>query len=161
MIERLLGGQEQMMAEMRADDEKMMAKLDVHHERTMGCQETMEARLECREPTSEEHREVLKGRAAMETGIAPSKRHRGRNLAAGRRGEPKELTRGDCGSRRKLAAACRKVSRRARGTSSGTSGPGPRLSEQPGEWGRSRRIYGRTMKQEAEQRIKAASGRCT
>jgi hypothetical protein len=42
------------------------------------------------------------------------KRHRGRKLAAGRRGEPKELTRRDCGSRRKLAAACRKVSRRAR-----------------------------------------------
>jgi hypothetical protein len=41
------------------------------------------------------------------------KRHRGQHLAAGRRGELKELTRGDCGSQRKLAAACRKVSRRA------------------------------------------------
>jgi hypothetical protein len=41
------------------------------------------------------------------------KRLRDRLLAAGRRGEPKELTRGDCGSRRKLAAACRNVSRRA------------------------------------------------
>jgi hypothetical protein len=41
------------------------------------------------------------------------KRHRGRHLAAGRCGEPKKLTRGYCGSRRKLAAACRKVSRRA------------------------------------------------
>jgi hypothetical protein len=42
------------------------------------------------------------------------KRHGGRHVAAGRRGEPKELTRGDCGSRRKLTAACRMVSRRAR-----------------------------------------------
>jgi hypothetical protein len=42
------------------------------------------------------------------------KRHRDRNLAAGRHGKPKELTRGDCGSLRKLAAACRKVSHRAR-----------------------------------------------
>jgi hypothetical protein len=40
-------------------------------------------------------------------------RHRGRKQAAGRRGEPKKLTRGDCGSRKKLAAACRKVSRHA------------------------------------------------
>jgi hypothetical protein len=41
------------------------------------------------------------------------KRYRGRRLAAGRRREPKELIRGDCGSRRKLAAAYRKVSYRA------------------------------------------------
>jgi hypothetical protein len=41
------------------------------------------------------------------------KRHRDRHLAAGRRGEPKEVTRGECGSRRKLAAACFKLSRRA------------------------------------------------
>jgi hypothetical protein len=41
-------------------------------------------------------------------------RHRGQKLAAGRRGEPNELTQGDCGSRRKLVAACRKVSRHAR-----------------------------------------------
>jgi hypothetical protein len=55
-------------------------------------------------------------------------RHRNQHLAAGRRGEPEELTRGDCESRRKLAAACRKVSRRkqwhgAREKSSGLSGP--------------------------------------
>jgi hypothetical protein len=40
-------------------------------------------------------------------------RHRSPHLVAGRRGEPKELTRGDCGSLRKLVAACRKVSHRA------------------------------------------------
>jgi hypothetical protein len=37
------------------------------------------------------------------------KRHRGKKPAAGRHGEPKELTRGDFGSRKKLAAACRKA----------------------------------------------------
>jgi hypothetical protein len=37
----------------------------------------------------------------------------GRHLAAGRHREPKELTRGFCGSWRKLAAACRKVPHRA------------------------------------------------
>jgi hypothetical protein len=36
--------------------------------------------------------------------------HRGRKPAAGRHGEPKELTRSDYGSGKKLAAACRKVS---------------------------------------------------
>jgi hypothetical protein len=41
------------------------------------------------------------------------KRNGGRHLATGRRGEPKELSRGECGCRRWLAAACRKVSRRA------------------------------------------------
>jgi hypothetical protein len=38
------------------------------------------------------------------------KRHRGKKKAAERCEEPKELTLGICGSRRKLAAACRKVS---------------------------------------------------
>jgi hypothetical protein len=41
------------------------------------------------------------------------KRHRDRKPAAGRRGEPNELTRGDCGSEKKLAAACKKITRRA------------------------------------------------
>jgi hypothetical protein len=59
--------------------------------------------------SEEEHREVAKDRA-VEAGKAPSKRHRNRHLAAGRRGNPKELVRGDCGSRRKLTVACRKVS---------------------------------------------------
>jgi hypothetical protein len=50
----------------------------------------------------------------MESDKVPSKQHRDWHLAAGRRGEPKELTQGDCGSRRKLAATCRKVYRHAR-----------------------------------------------
>jgi hypothetical protein len=41
------------------------------------------------------------------------KRPRGRCIAAGRRVKPTKLTRGDGESRRKLVAACRKVSRRA------------------------------------------------
>jgi hypothetical protein len=78
----------------------------------------MEARLECKEPSSvniefeAEHWEVSKEHAAAETGKVPW--HRDRHLAAGCRGKPKELTRGYCGSRRKLAAACRKVSHHAR-----------------------------------------------
>jgi hypothetical protein len=41
------------------------------------------------------------------------RRHRGKKQAAERCEEPEELTRGICGSQRKLAATCRKVSRRA------------------------------------------------
>ena len=59
------------------------------------------------------HREIHKEDAVVKSDKGRKKRHRDRHLGAGRRGEPKELTRGDCGSRRKLAAACRKVSRRA------------------------------------------------
>jgi hypothetical protein len=60
-----------------------------------------------------EHLEVSTEEAAVKSSGIMKKRQMGRHLAAGRRGEPKELTRGDCGSRRKLAADCRKVSRRA------------------------------------------------
>jgi hypothetical protein len=84
----------------------------------MACKETTEARLECKEPISVDmeseakYREVSKEHAAVQTGETLRKRRRGRKLAAGRRGEPKELTRGECGSRRNLAAAWRKLSRR-------------------------------------------------
>jgi hypothetical protein len=57
-----------------------------------------------------EHREVPEEDAVVKPVEGRKKRHRGRKLAAGRRGEPKELTGGDCGSGRKFAAACRKVS---------------------------------------------------
>jgi hypothetical protein len=76
----------------------------------MTCQETTEARLECKEPTSEymefeaEHLEAPKKHAAVETGRAPNKRHRDRHLAEKRRQEPKERTRGNCVFRKKLVA---------------------------------------------------------
>jgi hypothetical protein len=60
-----------------------------------------------------EHQEVPKDEAAVMPVGGLRKRRRDRNLAAERRQKPKELTRGDCRSRRKLAAACRKMSRRA------------------------------------------------
>jgi hypothetical protein len=57
-----------------------------------------------------EHLVALKEDAVVKPVKGRKKRHRGRKPAAGRRGEPKELTRGDCGYGRKLAAVCRKVS---------------------------------------------------
>jgi hypothetical protein len=88
------------------------------NERT-ACQEATEANPEKMETNSEamqsaeEHREVLKEGIAVKFSGTTKKRHRGRKKAAGRCGKAKELTRGDCGSRRTLAAACRKVFRRA------------------------------------------------
>jgi hypothetical protein len=63
--------------------------------------------------SAEEHQEVPREDAAVKPVRGRKRRHRGRKEAAGRHGDPKELTRGDCGSRKKLAAACRKPSRRA------------------------------------------------
>jgi hypothetical protein len=86
---------------------------------TMACQE-MKARLEEKEPTSvdrkpevAQQREVHVKDAVVKPVKEQKKPHRGKMQAAWRRGEPKELTRGDCGSRTKLASAYRKVSRRA------------------------------------------------
>jgi hypothetical protein len=143
----------------------------------MACQETTEANQE-KEPSPEEieseveRREVPTKEAAVKSLRIMKKRERGENLDAGRCREPKQLTREDCGSRGKLAAACRKVSRctavawqrmnlsrnirtrgncgslrkltvagrkmihHAREVSSGKTASGPKLSEKPGEQGR-------------------------
>jgi hypothetical protein len=88
-------------------------------ETTMSCPERTEACQEGKELSPEEmeseveRREVPTEEAAVKSSRTMKKRHRGRRVAAGRRGKPKELTRSDCGSRGLLAAACRKVSRRA------------------------------------------------
>jgi hypothetical protein len=57
-----------------------------------------------------EHRVFPKEKAVVKPVKGRKKRHRGRKPAAGRCGEAKELTRSDCGTGKKLAAACRKVS---------------------------------------------------
>jgi hypothetical protein len=86
---------------------------------TMACQE-MEERLEEEKPTSvdrkpevAQEREVTVEAAVVKPVNGRKKRQRSKWQAAARRGEPKKLTRGDCGSRMKLATACRKVPRRA------------------------------------------------
>jgi hypothetical protein len=63
--------------------------------------------------SAEERQEVPMEDAAVIPVRGRKRRHRGRKQATGRREEPKELTRGDHGSRKMLAAACRKASRRA------------------------------------------------
>jgi hypothetical protein len=90
---------------MTARLKSIQAKVDMHQERMedaihslrawrkekLACQETTEARLECKEATSEdmeseaEHRQVPKEHVAVGNGKAPNKRHRSWHLEAERR----------------------------------------------------------------------------
>jgi hypothetical protein len=86
----------------------------------MACLGKTEADTEKTEPdpgmmqSTEKHQEIPKGEAAVMPVRAPRKRRKVRNLAAVRRQKQKVKTRGKSGSRRKSAAACRKVSRHAK-----------------------------------------------
>jgi hypothetical protein len=71
-------------------------------------QEETEQNLETMQSVAE-HQEVPAEHAAVETGKAPKKQYRGRHLAVGRRRKPKEVTWGNRGSQKKMAAACRKM----------------------------------------------------
>jgi hypothetical protein len=107
------------LKEMRSIVNSWTADMKYGRNGMMACQEKTEARLDCKEPTREEmeselEQEVPKEDAVVKPVKGQKKRHRGRKLAKERRGEPKELTPGICRSWRKLAAACRKVSRHAR-----------------------------------------------
>jgi hypothetical protein len=62
----------------------------------------------------EEHQEIPKEDAAVKPVGGLSKRRTDRNLAAGRRQKPKRRIQANCESKRRSAAACRKVFRRAR-----------------------------------------------
>jgi hypothetical protein len=84
------------------------------------CQKEMKvASQEDKEPMSKEvdseaeRREVPKEEVAVESSRVMKKRPRGRRIAAGRCVKPTKLIRGDGESRKKLVAACRKVSCRA------------------------------------------------
>jgi hypothetical protein len=57
------------------------------------------------------HEEVHKEEAAVKLIGALKKRHGSRHLAVGRRCQPKKRTQGNGGSRKKLVAACRGMTR--------------------------------------------------
>jgi hypothetical protein len=120
MQAKMDANQERMATNRKAYHEEMMAMVDAYHERMMACLGKTEADTEKTEPdpgmmqSTEVHQEIPKGEAAVMPVGEPRKRHRVRSLAAERRRKRKERTRGNRGSRRKSAAACRKVSRCAR-----------------------------------------------
>jgi hypothetical protein len=116
IVELLLSMQAKMDANIKAYHEEMMTMVDAYHERMMACLRKTEADTKT-EPdpgmmqSTEEHEEIPKGEAAVMQVGEPRKRRRVWSLAAERRQKRKERTRGNRGSRRKSAAACRKVSR--------------------------------------------------
>jgi hypothetical protein len=63
--------------------------------------------------SAEEHQEFTQKDAVVKPVKGRKKRRRARKPAAGRHGDPKELTQSDCGSGKHLATDCRKVSGRA------------------------------------------------
>jgi hypothetical protein len=97
--------------EMRAAIQSVQSELD----ETTTCREATET-----EPNPgmmqsiEEHQEIPKGEASKMPVGGPRKRRRVRNPAAECRQMQTERPRGYCGSRRKLAAACKKVTRCAK-----------------------------------------------
>jgi hypothetical protein len=115
MREEIKSGQ----AEMRFIVNVWIADMKKDRKETMSCHVTTDACQDSKELNLEdvkfevEHREVPMEETAVKSSRTMKKRHKGRHLVAGRRGEPNELPRGDCGSQRKLASACKKMSRRA------------------------------------------------
>jgi hypothetical protein len=95
---------------------KMIGKMDACHERIMACLGRTEATDLVANPEEKEsvpeHRVVPKEQAAVKPVGGLRKRHRFRDLRAERRQKPKERTRGNCGSQKKLAASGMKVTRR-------------------------------------------------
>jgi hypothetical protein len=112
--------QERMETNRKAYHEDMMAMVDAYHERMMACLGKMEADTEKTEPdpglmqSTEKHQEITKGEAAVMPVGEPRKRRRVQSLAVECCQKRKERTRGNRGSRRKSATACRKVSHCAR-----------------------------------------------
>jgi hypothetical protein len=101
-----------LLSRLNAHHERMTASVHVWRKETTVC-------LECMEPTSEEmqseaeRQEFPKEHASVKPIGGLRKRHRGRHVAGGRRSQPEERTRGNCGSRKELAADCRRMTRHA------------------------------------------------
>jgi hypothetical protein len=106
--------QEKAEARMAKFEEKMdyrkrrMAMLDAHHKNIMACLGQMKANTEKTAPVPEmmqsveEHQEVPSEDAIVKSVKGRKKRRRSRKSTAGRHRVPKELTRENCGSWRKL-----------------------------------------------------------
>jgi hypothetical protein len=95
--------------------DKWLMDLKDGRKETTTCKETTETKLNPGLMQSiEEHQDIPKGEVAVMPVRESGKRHRVCNLDAERHQKRKERTQGNRGSRRKLAATCRKVSRHAK-----------------------------------------------
>jgi hypothetical protein len=115
MMAKIRSDMDAIRAETKVIHERRMGNLDVHHERMMAHQEATKT-----EPdpglmqSTEEHREFHKEEAAVMQVGELRKRRRFCSRAAKRRQKRKERILGNRGSRRKSAAACRKLTRRVK-----------------------------------------------
>jgi hypothetical protein len=103
--------QGELLARMDAYHEKRMAMLDVHQKKMMTCLGQTEANTENIEQdpgmmqSAEENQDARSEDVVVMPVGKPRKRLKVWKSTAGRRGEPKELTRGNHGCRRKFSAA--------------------------------------------------------
>jgi hypothetical protein len=109
---------------------KIITEMRAWRKDTTTCQEKTDATDLVANPEEKEsatvHKEVPKEEAAVKPVRALKKRHGDRHLAVEGRGKPKKRTQGDGGSRKKLAAARRGMTRRvvpARRKGRGHKGP--------------------------------------
>jgi hypothetical protein len=110
------------MKEGRQANQELLTRMDAYHEKRMAMLDDNQKRVMAKKKIEQnpemmqsvqEHQDVPSEDVVVRPIKGLKKGRRSGKSAAGQRGEPKELVRGNCRSRRKLAAACRKVSRRA------------------------------------------------
>jgi hypothetical protein len=115
MLARIREKIESAQAEMRSIRDEWLMDLKDGQKETTACNGETEIKLDPGLMQSiKEHQDNPKGEAAVMPMGEPRKRRRVRNLDAERRQKNKGRTRENGGSRRKLAAACKKVSRRTK-----------------------------------------------
>jgi hypothetical protein len=125
-LAKMDANQERIIAQMDVNVEKIEArfdacleKMEAWTEKMMTRREATEAYPEKLEPNPEEmksiaeHQEDTKEEAEVETIGALEDRYGDRRLIVRRHGRPKKRTQGHGGSRQKLAAACRRLTRHA------------------------------------------------
>jgi hypothetical protein len=122
LVKRLLAKVREFNEKMNARQERTIAKMDasleemkVRRRETTVYLEATEAYLESKEPTPEvaEYQEIRKEEATVDSVGALEEWDGDRHLAVGRCRQPKKRTQGDGGSRRKLAATRRRMTRQA------------------------------------------------
>jgi hypothetical protein len=120
---KALNYQDQMLSDMKAhqakmgsNQKKMLGSMAKFEEIMDLMKATLNTHTEAKKidprmmQSIQEHQDVPSEDVAVMPVAKPRKWRRVRKLTAGRRGEPKELNRGNHGSWKMLAAACRKVS---------------------------------------------------
>jgi hypothetical protein len=114
LVFRTDGIHEEIIAKMDAHQERLEVSVNAWRKETTACHEATETCLESKEPTSvETESAAMHEEVAVKTVRALKKRYGDRQLAPGRRRQLKRRIQGDGGSRKTLAVARRRMTRRA------------------------------------------------